>query len=707
MLTIDDLPRSDQRLRSADWFTTATRWTQLTFVEDDPLHFDPDFWITTMRESRSNALCLSAGGYMAFYPTRIPFHYRSRHLADTDPFGVLVDGARSLGMHVMARVDPHAVHADAAQAHPEWLAYDYEGNPIEHWAHPGIWVTDPFSTYHSEFTTEVAREIVRDYDVDAVFANRWEGSRIVSYAEGTRRQFFDDTGLELPPPDDPRHDAWPEYSRWRSRKLSELVVLWDDAVKAVKPHVRFIPNRGAMLTRDLVRELVDDRYPMFFIDKQGRSLSEAIWAPGRIGKRSRGMFPDRPVSLITSVGPEHHAYRWKDSVADPTEVLTWMVDGFVHGALPWYTKFNAHSFDTRWVQPVSEAFALQSATEELFSSMEITAQVVVLDNLRIDPHSPFGAYATPTPDEDGFYQALVEARIPFDYVADQELSLERLSGYDVLLLPNCTALSDRHLETIRAYVAQGGSVVAASESTLTDDHGVRRSDLGLGELFGVQLVGAPRGPVKNNYLEITGREHPLAQGFAGTSRIVGGTQLVPVAALPGAEVPFRFVPDYPDLPMEEVYPREPARDAAVVTREHAGGGRTVYAAFDLGALFWTTMQTDHARLINNAVRWALGDTPRVTVSGPGLLDLAVRENAQGLAVSLVNLTNPMAMRGVLRERIPLPSQELSVALPAGVAGVTARLVVADRDVPVEIVAGRARLSVPTVDVLEVLHLTWV
>ena len=75
-MTLDDV-RSPIAVRSPEWFRTATRWTQLTFVEDDPLHFDVDFWLEVMRESQSNALCLSAGGYIAFYPTKVPFHYRS------------------------------------------------------------------------------------------------------------------------------------------------------------------------------------------------------------------------------------------------------------------------------------------------------------------------------------------------------------------------------------------------------------------------------------------------------------------------------------------------------------------------------------------------------------------------------------------------------------------------------------------------------
>ncbi len=168
--------------RSADWPLHANRWVQLTLAEDDPAHFDLDFWTGLMSDTKANAICMSAGGYIAYYPTSIPFHYRSRFLGDTDPFGAIVDSARALDMHVMARVDPHAVHADAAEAHPEWLARDHDGNPLEHWAFPGIWLTCLFSPCHREFITDIARELVRDDDIDTIFANRWEGHGGISYS---------------------------------------------------------------------------------------------------------------------------------------------------------------------------------------------------------------------------------------------------------------------------------------------------------------------------------------------------------------------------------------------------------------------------------------------------------------------------------------------------------------------------------------------
>ena len=90
------------------WVDRPMRWAQLTLVEDDPGKFDLPFWLDYFRRTHSDAACLSAGGCVAYYPTKVPLHHRSRWLGDRDPFGELVDGCRKLGMVVIARTDPHA-----------------------------------------------------------------------------------------------------------------------------------------------------------------------------------------------------------------------------------------------------------------------------------------------------------------------------------------------------------------------------------------------------------------------------------------------------------------------------------------------------------------------------------------------------------------------------------------------------------------------
>src|ERR1700758_5152921 len=72
------------------WIDKPMRWAQLTLVEDDPGKFDLAFWLDYFRRTRSDAVCLSTGGCVAFYPTVVPFHHRSQWLGDRDPFGELV-----------------------------------------------------------------------------------------------------------------------------------------------------------------------------------------------------------------------------------------------------------------------------------------------------------------------------------------------------------------------------------------------------------------------------------------------------------------------------------------------------------------------------------------------------------------------------------------------------------------------------------------
>src|SRR5512143_644332 len=96
--------------RLPDWIDRPMRWAQLTLVEDDPGKFDVGFWLDYFKRTHSDAVCLSAGGCVAYYPTKVQFHHRSAWLGNSDPFKELVAGCRKLGMVVIARTDPHATY---------------------------------------------------------------------------------------------------------------------------------------------------------------------------------------------------------------------------------------------------------------------------------------------------------------------------------------------------------------------------------------------------------------------------------------------------------------------------------------------------------------------------------------------------------------------------------------------------------------------
>ena len=686
-------------LRTPQWYTTATRWTQLTLAEDDPVKFDPGQWLDIFRRTRSNAACLSAGGYIAYYPSEIPLHYVSKYIGDSDPFGTLVDGARSLGMHVMARVDPHAIHQHAADAHPEWIAVDSDGRPRRHWAYPEVWVTCAYGDYNAGFMPRVVEEITRKYDIDAIFANRWQGHG-VCYCQSCRSRFGAATGLELPRGTDADDPAWQAWVRWRRDVLTSLIVQWDEVVKSVRPHASFIPNMGSASLQEFDLSIIERHCPFLVVDHQARQGVELAWSAGRAGKRMRAGFPDRPAVLITSVGLEEN--RWKDSVQTGDEIELWVDDGTVQGMGAWFTKFNGVIPDTRWIEPMAEAFGRHADLAEAFASTRPTAEIALIDPATTHRLFPREEHGRAEVHDLGVYHALVEARLPFEMISDQGLTAENLSRFRVVVLPNAACLSDAQCAALRAYVGQGGSLVAAHETSLRDETGKARDDFALADIFGAHLDRPVRGPVKNTYVAIGGA-HPVNGGYEGATRIIGGTHLLGIEAAPDADAPFLYVPDFPDLPMEEVYPREAPRGAAVVARATGHGGRSVYIPWNIGEAFWQSLARDHGRLIENAVHWALGKTPEVTVAGDGVLDIAVRKGGRQVVVALLNLTNPMMMKGPLRQVFPVGPQTVSIAGGNGVRG-KARLLIGGGEVAVAVRHGRLEVVVPRIARMEVVQI---
>jgi len=541
------------------WVDRPMRWAQLTLVEDDPGRFDLAFWLDYFRRTRSDAVCLSAGGCVAYYPTQVPFHHRSQWLGDRDVFGELVAGCRKLGMVVIARTDPHATYNDVHQAHPDWIAVDAEGRPRRHWASPEMWITCALGPYNFEFMTEVKKEIMSRYRVDAIFINRWDGSGIC-FCEHCRRNFREANGLELPLSNNPQDPARRAYILWRQQRLFDLWRLWDGEVRKINPDSCVIPNTGGGATSSLDMKRIGELAPTLIADRQARRGLAPPWMNGKNGKEFRAAMGRKPIVGIFSVGLEE-PYRWKDSVQSEAEIRLWVADGVANGLRPWFTKFSGVLHDERWLKPVEALYRRYAQWEKYL----------------------------------------------------------------------------RH-------------------------------------------------------------ERPLARvGLEDAPRIINGARRVEVAATaPFPNPPLTLVPSYPDLPMEKVYPRVPKTDIPQVYPRESGRSRIVYLPWDIDRTFWEVLCVDHFKLLRNAVAWATNEDPLITVSGPGVLDVAVWQQRDSLTVHLVNLTNPMMMKGPVRELIPIGEQQVRLRLPEGTRARRVRLLAADQHLHAKITGRYLHVVVPSI-----------
>jgi len=677
------------------WASRVNRWAQLTLTEDDPAHPDlVGFWLDYFKKTKSDGACLSGGGWVAYYPTEVPYHHRSQWLGDRDVLGELVAGCRKQGMSVLIRTDPHATYDDAKAAHPEWIAVTADGQPRRHWASPEMWVTCALGPYNFEFMTAVHNEIMRKYRPDGIFMNRWDGSGDC-YCESCRTNFRKATGLELPKTQDPRDAGRRAFLEWRRKRLLEVLDLWNGEIRAINPVSSIVPNNGSGAQSPLDAVETSRRAPMLAADRQARHGLEAPWRVGKSAKEFRATMGEKPVIGLFGIGLEEPE-RWKDSVTSNAEIRIWALEAIANGMRPWFSKFSGTLRDQRWLAEIESLYEWTAQNDAYLKDRRPMARVALVYSQQTSWYVPEAKA------EDaalGWYQALVESRIPFEMVHDRLLDETALAKYRTLVLPNIVSLSDAQCAHIRAFVARGGNVVATNRTSLCDEWGTRRKNFGLAELFGVDWTGKTEDRMQNSYIRL---EHETAKGsalFAGledSPRVINGVSRVEVSPRERfVETPFTLIPLYPALPMEKVYPRVAKTDVSCLYMRQAGG-RVAYFPFDIDRTFWEVLCADHLKMMRNALEWAHNEPRVVEVDGPGLLDVTAWRNARAITIHLVNLTNPMAMKGPYRDFFAVGPHTVKLRLPEGVEAKRVRLLASAKDGQMSREGRTLNISVPSI-----------
>jgi hypothetical protein len=405
---------------------------------------------------------------------------------------------------------------------------------------------------------------------------------------------------------------------------------------------------------------------------------------------------------IYSVGviDEH---RWTDSMQNSAEIRIWAAEGLAHGKRPCFVKFSGVMYDSRrWNDTIPGIYEDCYKHEKYLRNTAPIVRVGMVFSEQTERNYGGAAWQkNPHDHATGMYQALVESRIPFDMVNDRLLGEEDLKRFKLLVLPNVAALSDAQCALLKKFVQNGGSIVATFETSLYDEEGKARADFGLADVFGVSYDKGVEGPMQNSYLRFksdpsTKQFHPVLKGLENAFRVINFIYRVKVKPTAEFPSPVTLIPSYPDLPMEDVYPRIPDTNTRELYLREFGKGRVAYFPGDADRSFWEILNTDHLQLMSNTFKWALNEKPVVSVEGPGMIDIAVWKQKSSMTVHLVNLTNPMMMKGPYRELIPAQPQEVSFPVPAGSTVKNVRLLISGSDANAKVQGETISLTVPKI-----------
>jgi hypothetical protein len=153
-------------------------------------------------------------------------------------------------------------------------------------------------------------------------------------------------------------------------------------------------------------------------------------------------------------------------IAKPaSETTLFSAEAVANGQRLWWHVLGAELYDRRWLEPVADYFSWLAEIEPYLRNIESLADVAIVwspQTFWLDSWT--NMQPSPTEAFNGWYQALLEGRVPFDLLPEWKLATETVRRYKVLILPSQTCLRQESLDALKEFVANGGGLVACFEA---------------------------------------------------------------------------------------------------------------------------------------------------------------------------------------------------------------------------------------------------
>jgi hypothetical protein len=696
------------------WWQGPNRVLLINLREGDEPKIDAEALVADAKRFSATAFCISGGGIVAFYQTRIAEQRISDGLNGRDLLAEIVPVAHREGLHVLARIDPSCAPKALAGVHPEWFSRDLDGKLCEVSDH---YVTCPSASYYRQRMPEVVTEILRDHAVDGIWNNAgkfgaWDTT--VCYCAACRDSFRASTGAEIPRKEDWNDPLWRAFNQWRYRQIADWVKLMHTAIHRANPKAIFIAAVQLMESLETIQiggwdiDYWLDGQDVLTFECQRRNT--APWWPGIQAKYLASLGPDRPRWMTAS-----YFYPWWRLSATPeAENRAWIAQQFANGVSSWLHINGGYSplFDRRSLEPMREVFARLARWAPYFDGARSAAEVAIVfsrysqDNYGRD--KPGSRYFDPVR---GTYCALQEAHIPFDVLSDKFLDAATLGRYRAIVLPNAACLSQASVDALIAYVSAGGALVLSFESGRYDEHGAPVDRPALDQLIGARRTGVRR-DLKSSYAKLEARDDPLLAALGDTDLVPNDGALVELERDTAAvrEVPLTLIPPViahsgATISIPEYSAIGSGTDIPVALRGAHGLGRVVYFANQIDGLFHHYGFPDLGRVLSNAVRWAAGDAHALRVDAPDHVDTthmfqALPEGQRHL-VHLINFPVGKHLNTGWRHPgtsiHPVAGIVVSLRCPGARAPARVRLASSEAPLPFEMSTGWAQVVVPQLD----------
>ncbi|MGB9760725.1 MAG: beta-galactosidase trimerization domain-containing protein, partial [Thermoproteota archaeon] len=466
---------------------------------------------------------------------------------DRDLLREQVEAAHHQGLKTRTYLNAHFYGDIFYSEHKNWAQVKANGKPIDTLYGHGysMCVNTSYRDRMFKLILEVAER-----GVDVIFLDGPAYYPGACYCKACREKFEEEYGFPIPAHENWSDSKWRKFVLFRYRSIARFLKDAQNLLKEKGFEVLLYSNNSGQVWPNWSFALsAEDSY-------EGQSIigmesyqyytlpnSVPIWFQGWTTKLANSIKRNKPFCLFLAAS---HQPWFRYKIPD-IEYLLGKVQGLANGA----DMFEDYGFAREATPEGKKIFDVAKQYEEYYQLSESAAKVAIVWSRRtgdfffevppqasleeaqakveVEKPATIGVQAGDfleaqriaawkfesekriVEEARGFYEALLRLHIPFDLISDLNLNQDDLKKYRVLILPNVACMSDSQIKAVQAFVNSGGGLIATYKTSMFNELGDPREDLGLKDILNVSTKGKVVGPLKWDYMVIK-KEHPIVEG---------------------------------------------------------------------------------------------------------------------------------------------------------------------------------------------------
>ncbi len=591
---------------------------------------DADRFAADLSNFGATVVTLNAGGILASYKSKLPYHTVSNYLRGNSLREIL-DACHVKGIRVIARMDFSKIPYAVFEQHPDWAFRTADGGIVEQ---NGFVQTCQNSEYQQEKMLEILEELLTTHPFDGVYCNM--SSFIATDYSGKiygmctcnrcKTGFKAAFNMDAPTKLDMKDPVAMHYMGFQSGAGKKLREKMNSAIKAINPEI-------AVDKVDYLRT------------ESHTDIGEPIWVYSA-SSNSRQTAGGQRNLISDNASADFMGFRYRESSVSPgvMELRQWQ-NLANSGAVSLYImgRLDNHR-DKSSFAGTQKVFQFHKKHERLLNGLTSTAEVLLVTKAQ-QARSDAESY--------GWIRALTASHIPFDEVKSSGIRESVLSGKKAVILADAKDLQPQQCELLDRFGENGGIVIASG------DCGVRGNAASL-NCLGIKKVSGKKRDLMSTVFVAT---EPEFVRCVMTPVIAPGGEITEAEYTDSVRMCLRTQPEPLFGPPEVCYAKAET-DAPGLTVNNYGAGKGIFIPWNCGSFYHNEGYTNTLNFMQD-VLFEICGLPEIAPKLHPTVELVLSRKENKKVIALINTSgyfgnsffNPVPMANI---EITLPGNFTSI-----------------------------------------------